>query len=363
MNRPFPKSTCNFKEEPEAEALDINTGPIETTEIKNAIQSLANNKAGGEDEITPEMLKAMDETNLGTLKILFNKVWEEEKVPEQWRNGIIVKIPKKGDLSDCNNWRGITLLSVVSKVFTKIMLSRIRDAVDSKLREEQAGFRPGRSCTDQIFVLRIILEEYMEKQKALHMNFIDFKKAFDSLHRDSLWQIMKLYGIPAKIITITESLYKNNRCTVRTEEGLSDWFQVETGVKQGCIMSPLLFGIAVDFIMRKCTKEQTGILWTDGKQLEDLDFADDIALLSDTSEKMQKKTTKLAEIAEKVGLQISHEKTKVMKNAICSNNSIQLGEQRIEEVTQFTYLGSCIDHNGELKKRDSNKNSKSSHSI
>ena len=163
---------------------------------------------------------------------------------------------------------------------------------------------------------------------------------------------MKLYGIPAKIINITESLYKNNRCTVRTEEGLSDWFQVETGVKQGCIMSPLLFGIAVDFIMRKCTKEQTGILWTDGKQLEDLDFADDIALISDTSENMQKKTTKLAEIAEKVGLQISHEKTKVMRNAICgdNNNRIQLGEQMIEEVTQFTYLGSCIDHNGELKK-------------
>ena len=99
---------------------------------------------------------------------------------------IIVKLPKKGNLSDCNNWRGITLLN------------RVQNAVDQTLREEQAGFRKGRSCTEQIFALRNIIEQSLEHQKNLVINFIDFKKAFDSVHRPSLWKILKHYGIPAR---------------------------------------------------------------------------------------------------------------------------------------------------------------------
>ncbi|CAH8631581.1 unnamed protein product, partial [Heterobilharzia americana] len=93
---------------------------------------------------------------------LLQKVWKEEKVPDDWKKGYLVKLPKKGDLSACKNWRGITLLSTPSKILSRIILERLRDALDSKLRPEQAGFRKYKSCADQIATLRIIIEQSIE---------------------------------------------------------------------------------------------------------------------------------------------------------------------------------------------------------
>ena len=152
------------------------------------------------------MLKHGKDTITGQLVVLFNSIWQEQDVPAAWRKGIIVKLPKKGNLSDCNNWRGITLLSTPGKVFTRVLLNRLQNAVDQTLRDEQAGFRKGRSCTEQIFAFRDIIEQRLEHQKDLVINFIDFKKAFDSVHRPSLWKILKHYSIPACYISIFKAL-------------------------------------------------------------------------------------------------------------------------------------------------------------
>jgi len=117
-------------------------------------------------------------------------IWQDLEVPEDWKNGVIIKLPEKGSLKDCNNWRGITLLSTSSKVFNRVLLNRLQDAVDCTLRDEQAGFRKGRSCIEQIFTLRNITEQSLEHQQDLIINFIDFKKAFDCVHRPSLWKIL-----------------------------------------------------------------------------------------------------------------------------------------------------------------------------
>ena len=116
---------------------------------------------------------------------LMNSCWRGENVPTrirvvEWRQGIILKLPKKGDISNCNNWRGITLLSIPGKVFCTILLHRLHDSVEATLHDEQAGFRRLRSCVEQIFTLRKIIEQYAEFQQPLSINFVDFKKAFDS---------------------------------------------------------------------------------------------------------------------------------------------------------------------------------------
>ena len=131
-------------------------------------------------------------------------------------NGIIVPLPKKGNLSDCNNWQGITLLSVPGKVFACVVLERIQKAVDTNLRQEQAGFRPGRSCNDQIFTLRQIIEKATAWRKPVMINFINFMKAFDCIHRLSLWSILQQYGIPEGIVTIVQNLYKGSKSNVKT---------------------------------------------------------------------------------------------------------------------------------------------------
>jgi hypothetical protein len=310
---------------------------------------LKNNKAAGHDGITGEMLKAADDSFLNKLLEIFNLIWiKEHPPPQQWKDGIIIRIPKKGDLSDCNNWRGITLLSIPGKVFCSILLNRIKKSVDAKLREEQNGFRSGRSCINHIFTLRTIIEESNEFRSKLVINFVDFQKAFDSIHQQSLWEILGLYGFPPKYINIIKSLYNISNCCVRTHHGNSEWFQVATGVKQGCVLSPLLFNIAIDWVMRQSTSNlHLGIPWLNKSTLEDLDFADDLAILSETPLEAQMKTERLELFSNQIGLQINASKTKIMylNN---THDAIKLKDLPIEPVTKFTYLGSKLAADGDL---------------
>ena len=192
-------------------------------------------------------------------------------------------------ISTCNS---ITLLVIASKVLGKILIERLKSGADKRLRAEQAGFLQGRSTTEQLFILCYIIEQSYEWQTPLVVNVIDFEKAFDSLHRPSLWDIMKAYGIPGKIIRIVQLLYQDSECAVLDGGQTSEWFKVETGVKQGCVMSGFLFLLAIDWIMCETTKQaNTGIRWRFMDQTEDLDFADDIALISTTQNQMQNKDT------------------------------------------------------------------------
>ena len=132
------------------------------------------------------------------LHSLFEKVCQDENVPQEWKDGHLIKLPKKGDLTNCGNYRGITLLSIPGKVFSRILLERMKHSVDETLRENQAGFRKGRSCTDHIATLRITLEQAEEWNSPLIVNFVDYEKAFDSMDRNTLWKLMRQYGIPER---------------------------------------------------------------------------------------------------------------------------------------------------------------------
>ena len=175
------------------------------------------------------MLKADPVTLANILLNLLVTIWEDETLPSDWRKRLIVKLAKKGDLQICDNWRGITLLSVPSKVFCKILLGRIDEVIDNKLREEQAGFRRGRGCIDQIFAIRNIIEQCIEWKMPLYINYIDFKKAFDSVHRETLWKIVRSYGIPMKICNLMQAFYENFECSVILEKSVSEPFIVKSG--------------------------------------------------------------------------------------------------------------------------------------
>ena len=131
-------------------------------EVVAAIRTLKNGKSPGPDNLDAELFKADPELAATIIQPLFTAIWEGEKVPDDWTKGEIVKIPNKGALDYCNNWRGITLLSVPSKILAKIIIRRLTDAIDGLLRKEQAGFRKNRGCIDQIFTLRNIIEQCTE---------------------------------------------------------------------------------------------------------------------------------------------------------------------------------------------------------
>jgi len=355
LNRDPPEQPPEEDDE-EFEELDISTEPPSLLEIQRAVKQLKNGKAPGVDQITSEMLKADVEQTSVELKYLFDIIWERETVPKQWNKGLICKIPKKGNLQECGNWRGVTLLPLVSKVLSKILINRIQTGVDPSLRKEQAGFRRGRGTVNQIFILRNILEQVNEWNATMYIHFVDFEKAFDSIHRESLWNIMERYGIPRKLITMVKALYKDFQCAVIDENETTDWFPVMTGVKQGCCMSGFLFLLAIDWVMRKTvTGTRTGIRWDFTTVLEDLDFADDIALLSSKMNHLQQKTTKLEANAAKVGLKLNDKKCKVMKSNSKNSVKLKVGPNDVEEVENFTYLGANVTMDGggtaDVKKR------------
>ena len=248
-------------------------------EIINAVKKIKNEKAPGPDHIPPEVLKISPETTADILHDLFKTIRENEETPEEWRLGYIVKLPKKDDLSNCQNWRGIRLLSLPSKVLTRVIFERIKHAVDECLGDEQAGFWLGRSCVDQIATLRVIIEQSFEWRSPLYINFVDFRKAFDMVDRYTVWRILRHYGIPEKIADIMQSLYDNTKCQVIHNSSLSEPFEVVTGVRQGCMLSPVISTLVIDWIMKTSMDLPRGLQWTLTSKLEDLDFADDVSLL------------------------------------------------------------------------------------
>ena len=146
LNRPAPPNPPEIQ--PANADLPISCDNPTKDEIRKAITQLKNGKAAGPDDIPAEALRADIETSVELLYPLFVKIWEEEEIPTEWKEGHLVKIPKKGDLNNCSNYRGITLLSVPGKVFNRVLLERMKEAVNPQLRDEQAGFRQNRSCTD-----------------------------------------------------------------------------------------------------------------------------------------------------------------------------------------------------------------------
>ena len=345
LNRPEPRNPPDIEAADIDLLIDCNT-PTKA-EIYMAIKQLRNGKAPGPDGIPAEALKIDLETSVEMLYPLFMKIWEEEQVPSEWKEGYLIKIPKKGDLSSCSNYRGITLLSIPSKVFNRVLLNRIKNAVDPMIRDQQAGFRTNRSCTDQIATLRIILEQSLEWNSPLYVNFVDYEKAFDSLDRQTLWRLLRHYGVPQKIVDIIRNSYEGMTCRVVHGQQITDAFQVKTGVRQGCLLSPFLFLLAIDWVMKTSTHQRrNGIQWTLWDQLDDLDFADDLALLSHTQQQMQEKTSDVATTSACIGLSIHKGKSKVLKVNATSTTPIMLDEEALEEVESFVYLGSTVDIQG-----------------
>ncbi|XP_062603368.1 uncharacterized protein LOC134265138 [Saccostrea cucullata] len=168
-------------------------------------------------------------------------------------------------------------------------------AIEERLRPEQAGFRKDKSCTDQIATLFIKIEQSLEWQSTLYLNFIDFEEALDSVDRKVIWKRLQHYGTPPTFINLIQQLYDEATCQVIHNGKLPEVFEVQTGVRQGCLLSLMIFLVVVDWIMQETTKDsKTGVQWTFTQCLEYLDFVGDLCLMSQKYEHMQLKTNRLA---------------------------------------------------------------------
>ena len=343
LHRPAPSQLPDPR--PADVPLNINTGPISRGEIRTALTQLKNAKAPGVDNIPPEAFKEGGPCTLEALHRILNFVWEKDVIPDDWKRGLLVKLAKKGDLSLCSNWRGIMFLSIPGKVLTRVILNRMKVAVDEALRDEQAGFRKDRPCIDQIATLRIIVEQAIEWSSPMYLLFMDFEKAFDFLDREAMWRILRHYGIPNKIINMLKVQYQGFTCQERYGGTMTEPIEAKTGVRQGC--SPLLFLVVLDWVSKNAYEgKHLGLQWSLTQRLEDLKYADDLCLLTHRLADMKVKGERLQETGGQVGLKINIQKTKEMRIGVKQQEPLEFHGEDVERVSVFTYLGSIINETG-----------------
>ena len=163
---------------------------------------------------------------------------------------IITLYKNKGERSDCNNYRGISLLSVVGKVFARVILTHPQRLAEQVYPESQCGFRAGRSTADMIFSLRQLQEKCREQNMPLYVAFIDLTKVFDLIGRDRLFKVLQRIGCLPKLQNLIESFHSDMKGTVQFNGGSSEPFDIRSGVKQGCVLAPTLFGIFFALVLK-----------------------------------------------------------------------------------------------------------------
>ena len=281
-----------------------------------------------------------------------NNAYSNGETPEQWSTLNIIPVPKSGDLSQPDNYRGISLSSVVSKTYNRMLLNRIRPVLDPLLRQSQNGFRQNRSTVGQILALRRLLEGVRDHALAAVITFIDFRKAFDSIHRGRLIEILHAYGVPDKLVQAIGASYARTRAKVCSPDGETDYFDISAGVLQGDTLAPFLFIVALDYALRCAVdgrEEELGFILVPRRSrrahpvvVTDLDFADDIALISDTAEKACELLLATERECKNIGLHLNSKKTKVMTFNIPDTSFSTMNNDEIEKVSDFKYLGSWM---------------------
>ena len=184
------------------------------------------------------------------LHSICQQIWKTQQWPQDWKRSVFMPIPKKSNAKECSNYHTIVLISHTSKVMLKIFQARLQQPVNPELSHFQARFRKGRQNRDQIANIRWIIGKARECQKNIYFCFIEYAKAFDCVDHNKLWKILIDMGIPEHLTCLLTNLYAGQEATVRTGHGTTDWFKIRKGVCQGCILSPCLFNLYAEYIMR-----------------------------------------------------------------------------------------------------------------
>ena len=327
--------------------LDIKTGDFTATELAEVLKKTKNRKAAGLDCIPPEVWKTQKFNDI--LLQLCNAVYNQNQI-DKWTEGCILPFPKKGDLGDAKNYRGITLTAIAAKIYNTLLLNRIQPELEKILRKNQNGFRKNRSTVGQILTVRRIIEGIRAKNLPAVLLFVDFSKAFDSVHRGKLENILRAYGVPGETVTAIMMLYKNTKAKVRSPDGDTEFFDIIAGVLQGDTLAPFLFILSLDYVLRTSvdTLNELGFTLTKSTsprypatKITDADYADDLALFSDNIAQATALLHSLENAAADVGLYVNAGKTEFISFNQEGTINTLMGKA-LESVISFVYLGSNI---------------------
>jgi hypothetical protein len=316
-------------------------GEIEREEVNEAIKRLKNNKSAGIDEVVTEILKYGGKWMRESVYQVCRKLFSEEEIPAAWLRAIKVPIKKKGSGEEFGHYRGITLLSVVGKVYTMVLERRMRLMLETKrkLGEGQFGFRKGRSTVDAIF----IVDEKVKRAKGkVYLGFLDIEKADPSVWREGMWFKLKEAGITGRMWRVVNNFYKQCEVAVRVNGELQEWYEEMVGLREGCVMSPLLFAVYIAGLPEEIERRVKGVTV--------LLFADDVIIIAETREGLQKALSIAYEYSRKwrFVFNVGIEKSAVLvvgkgRRRSTVIESFYLGERELPFTQEYKYLGVMMD--------------------
>ena len=236
------------------------------------------------------------------------------------------------------------------KVFGTILNDRMRSITEGKIMEEQVGFRPGRGCAENVFVIRQLSEKMLERGKKLYAAFLDLEKAYDRVWRAGLWEALKQYGVQGRLLRAVQGLYQDSEAAVKVGEETTEWFKVQRGVRQGCPMSPWLFNIYLDMVVKEALplfKREASLTTC---QIQLTMFADDTVLLAESEEDLKWNVEKLHEALKRHKLQVNWSKSNTMIFSRAPTEcNLEIEGERVQNVKETVYLGVKLSEDGKLE--------------
>ncbi len=329
--------------------------PFTYNEISDTIKALKHGKAGGPDQILNDMIIASDALLTPCLGKLFNMILNDEQIPNSWSYGFLVPIFKKGDRFDPGNYRGISIVSCINKLFSKIFNERLVEYLDINKYMSccQIGFARKKRTADHIFVLKCIIEEAKQKKQAIFGCFVDLKKAFDTVWRDGLfYKLLYQYKLSTRYVRILRNMYGDLQGVVKMNGFQSQTFPISIGLRQGCNLSPSLFNLYINDLPNLLEKAQCDPVLLHEKKINVLMYADDMLLLSKSEQGLQRAMQVLGLYCKRWQLVVNVSKTKVMvfNKTGYKKCSFPYNGLDVEVVKHYVYLGIKMSSSGSFTK-------------
>ena len=365
-------------------------GAPSPAEVRGAIKGLSSGKAAGQDGLTAEVFKAAGEQLVSRLALDFERIWPVEGQPnagqvdmrcevfQSWQDAEVVCLFKgKGSPTDPGQYRGIFLLDVAGKILAAIIAERIGSLIEGWLSDSQCGFRKRRGTNHQIHSLRRLQTEVRRASLPTAVVFVDFEKAFDSPPRQALLECLRWIGCPPDVVEVIRAIHHDPRGKI---QGNDSWFKVARGIRQGCVLGPILFNLLLDFCLHLAEVRRHGVeLECEDKRelkcpddirgtsfrMSDVNYADDIGLVGTDLGELSAALQRLQSITGRIGLNVSKKKTEWMwlmpppddmchaqpahavtdrDGGCCSR--VSLDGSPVVHTHQFTYLGALFTEQG-----------------
>lgn len=321
------------------------------SEIVYALETMKPGKAAGPDQIPIELIKLFNDDVIDVLLDLFNRIYDTGEIPEQWLSSTFVLIPKKPNPRECSDYRTIALMSHTLKLFLKIIHKRIYRRLEEDISNTQFGFREGLGTREALFGINVLFQRCLDINQDVYACYIDFEKAFDRVKHDRLHQLLLNKNIDSCDIRIISNLYWGQRANTLIDNQPTEEMEIRRGVRQGCILSPLLFNLYSEAIFRETLEQESAGIVINGEVINNMRYADDTVLLTGRLEDTQHLLEKLNDRCIEYGLKINFRKTKLMIVTKCPQKlnhvNLTVANTTIENVATYKYLGTWMEQSGD----------------